>query len=136
MKKTKKKFLKLPEYPGGKEAFRNYIKSNLVYPEEAKRNRIEGTVHLNAEIDDNGIVLDVAIEKSLGYGCDEEALRLIKAVQFGKVKNRGLRVKTHRRFRIEFRLPPQNKVSYNLVKNPKKNSKDDNTDSYSYTIKL
>lgn len=136
MKKPKKKFLKLPEYPGGKEAFRTYIKSNLMYPKEAKENRVEGIVHLNADIDDNGNVIDVIVEKPLGAGCDEEAVRLIKAVQFGKVKNRGMRVKTRKKFRIEFKLPPQKKINYTVVKSDPNLQSEKNTITFSYTVRF
>ncbi|MCD6355300.1 MAG: TonB family protein, partial [Prolixibacteraceae bacterium] len=87
MKKSNKQFLKLPEYPGGKEAFKKYIKSNLVYPQKALEKRVEGTVFVIAEIDDNGNVLQIEIEKGIGSGCDEEAGRLIKNIRFGGVKN-------------------------------------------------
>jgi len=107
MKHREKKFLKRPEYPGGKEAFRQYVKSNLKYPEEALAKGIGGIVYLSARIDDNGEVSDVEVEKGIGGGCDEEAVRLISSVHFGKVKNRGLRVSTRKKFRIEFRLPPR-----------------------------
>jgi TonB family protein len=105
MKTNTKKFLKRPEYPGGKTAFKEYVKKNLVYPEEALEKGVEGVVHLSARIDDNGHVSEVAVEKGIGSGCDEEAQRLIKNVQFGTVKNKGVRVKTRQRFRIEFKLP-------------------------------
>ena len=68
MRKSRKIFLKLPEYPGGKEAFRKYIRTNMVYPPEALQKRIEGIVQLAAEIDDNGNVLDVEVKKGIGAG--------------------------------------------------------------------
>jgi len=138
MKNSKKRFLKLPEYPGGKEAFKKYIRTNMRYPQEALEKKIEGIVQLAAEIDDNGNVLDVGIEKELGAGCDEEAVRLIKNIIFGGVKNRGIRLKSRKIFKIEFKLPPEKKkIKYNLIKSNKnlitgkKQSK-----KYSYTINL
>ena len=145
MKEKHKKFLNLPEYPGGKEAFKKYIKENLKYPEEALQKQIEGIVHLTAQIDDNGHVVDVSIEKGLGAGCDKEAVRLIKKVQFGGVKNRGVRLKTRKKFKIEFKLPPKRKVSYNLTKstssdvdnekNSQKKTAQNQKYSYSITVK-
>jgi TonB family protein len=129
MKHPEKKFLKRPEYPGGKERFKAYIRSSLVYPREALEKGIEGIVYLRAVIDDNGTVLDVVVEKGIGGGCDEEAVRLIKNVHFGAVKNRGLRLKTRKKFRIEFKLPvteksagqsPQRQVSYQVSPSKKK----------------
>ena len=35
-----KKFLILPSYPGGKQAFLDFITENLRYPEEALKNNI------------------------------------------------------------------------------------------------
>ncbi len=145
MKEKHKKFLNLPEYPGGKEAFKKYIKENLKYPEEALEKQIEGVVQLVAQIDDNGHVVDVSIEKGLGAGCDKEAARLIKNVQFGGVKNRGVRLKTRKKFKIEFKLPPKRKVNYNFTKptssdvdnekNSQKKPAQNQKYSYSITIK-
>lgn len=136
MRKSKKRFLKLPEYPGGKEEFRKYIKTNMVYPPEAIRKQIEGIVQLAAEIDDNGNVLDVEVIKGIGAGCNEEAVRLIKNVIFGKVKNRGIRLRTKKIFKIEFKLPSDNKITYNLTKSNKSNAGEKQIKKYSYTISL
>lgn len=100
----KKRFIKLPEYPGGKEEFQKYIHENLKYPKTALNAGIQGVVHLSAEINDNGEVLEVQVDKGLGHGCDEEAVRLIKGCHFGGVKNRGIRLKTRKKFRIPFQL--------------------------------
>jgi TonB family protein len=100
----KKRFLKLPEYPGGKEELRKYVNENLNYPEEAIKNKIEGYVLLTAQIDDNGEVLEVSVDRGIGYGCDEEAIRLIEGLHFGGVKNRGMRLTTKKKFKIRFQL--------------------------------
>jgi len=133
----KKKFLKFPEYPGGKEAFKKYIKENLKYPEEALQKKVEGVVQLSAAIDDNGNVLDVTVEKGLGAGCDEEAVRLIENVQFGGVKNRGVRLKTRKKFRIEFKLPKGKSLKYTVKKSPEKTeTQNPKSKGYSYSINL
>ncbi len=134
-----KKFLKRPEFPGGKEAFKAYIKKNLVYPEIALAEKTEGIVYLSTQIDDNGEVKEVTVEKGIGGGCDEEAVRLIKNVKFGAVKNRGVRLKAKQRFRIEFRLPEKKKsVSYQLKKSLKTNPSEQKPEikKYSYTISI
>ena len=143
----KKKFLKLPEYPGGKEEFRKYIHEHLTYPENALKEKIEGIVLVSAQIDDNGDVLDAKVEKGIGYGCDEEAIRLIRGLQFGGVKNQGIRLKTRKKFRIEFKLKKsvksendQQTIAYSIKKENKDNEinkpgKSSGT-TYSYTINL
>jgi TonB family protein len=100
----KKNFLKLPEYPGGKEEFRRYIIDNLKYPVNAMEKHIEGIVHLSADVNDDGNISGVRVEKGIGFGCDEEAVRLIDGLHFGRVTNRGIRVKTRKKFRVQFRI--------------------------------
>lgn len=100
----RKNFLHYPEYPGGKDELKRYISDNLIYPEEALREKISGTVWLSAVINDNGLVSEVVVEKGLGHGCDEEAVRLVSGLRYGGVNNRGLRLKVRHRLRIHFDL--------------------------------
>lgn len=136
VKNTKHKFFKVPEILGGKETLNKYIESNLVYPEEAKNKRIEGIVHLVAEINDNGEVIHIEIIKGLAGGCNEEAARLIRSVKFGSVKNKSVRLKTKKRFKIQFKLPPENAVNYHFVVNNEKPPKSEPVISYSYSIQI
>ena len=55
---------------------------------------------MSAEVDDEGNIMAVRVDKGIGYGCDEEAVRLIEGIRFGGVKNRGVRVKTTKKFRV------------------------------------
>jgi TonB family protein len=135
MKNTKNKFLNLPQIIGGTDALKKYIETNLVYPEEARKLRIEGIVHLVAEIDDDGKVIMVEIIKGLAGGCNDEAIRLIKNVQFGGVKNKGLRVKTKKRFKIRFQLPAQSQITYQFVEKKTANPKL-SVINYSYNIQI
>lgn len=136
MTKQKHKFLNLPQILGGKEALKKHFESNLIYPKEAIEKRIEGIVELNAEINDNGKVIGVEIIKGLEGGCNEEAIRLIKAVQFGAVKNKGRRLKTKKRFKINFQLPPEKRINYNVVKKKQEPTKAKAVQNFSYTINL
>lgn len=136
IKKVKNRFLKLPEFPGGKKQLREYIKNNLKYPESALKNQIEGTVITTATIDDNGDVLNVKVLKGLGFGCDEEAIRLVKSFKFGGVKNKGVRIKTQRKFKILFKLPIINRINYTLKNENKINDSEvKNNEKSTYTIK-
>jgi TonB family protein len=130
----KKKFLKLPKYPGGSEAFRKFIAKNLQYPDTALEARIEGSVFVEYVISDNGLVSELRILKGIGYGCDEEALRLVGMLRYEKVKNQGVRVKTTTKTTIHFRLPASMTISYtSSPKNPPE-KKNDNPETYNYTI--
>ncbi|SHK55233.1 TonB family C-terminal domain-containing protein [Reichenbachiella agariperforans] len=57
--------------------YKRYIKENLRYPVAAKELQIEGKVTVRFTVDSYGNVSDIVIKKGLGYGCDEEAIRLI-----------------------------------------------------------
>ena len=147
MKKEKKDkdFLHKPVYPGGIKAIRKFIKENLAYPAEAKEQGIAGTVHLKYTIDHRGKVIEAKVISGLGHGCDEEAIRLVKLLQFEVAKNRKRRVLFHKKIQIHFRLqkaqkkesPPAPTVNYTYLPQektteevPKKNS----SSGYTYTI--
>jgi len=69
---------KVPELIGGMDS----LLSRLIYPENARRNKIEGKVYILAIIDEAGNVTCIKVIKRLGIGCDEEALRLINTSSF------------------------------------------------------
>jgi hypothetical protein len=52
----KKHFLNLPKYIGGSEAFRKFIAENLRYPEAALEAKTEGSVIVEYDISDDGLV--------------------------------------------------------------------------------
>lgn len=63
---------------GGFEAFERYLESNLRFPEKALENNIAGVVIIELTITPDGRPGHLKVIKSLGYGCDEEAVRLVK----------------------------------------------------------
>ena len=144
MKKHRKEkdFLNLPKLPGGQQAFKDFIRENLRYPEEALAAKAEGRVHLSYEVNDNGDVFNIQVTKSLGYGCDEEAIRLVEMLKYDKVKNRGIRVKSTIKSTIEFKLnPAPTGMNYQYVITPAKPAKkeeppkrDSGGEVYGYTI--
>lgn len=81
-----------------------FIKKNLRYPEEAMEHKIEGTVAVEIDIDVFGKVSAAKVKHGLGHGCDEEAVRLVKLLQFEKKKYKGLYVMFHKTINIHFRL--------------------------------
>lgn len=134
--RKKKKFLNLPQYTGGKKAFIDFIQKNIRYPKEALQAGVEGRVLVEYEISDNGIVLNSRVVKGIGYGCDEEALRLVNLLQYEKVKNLGVRVKTNTKTFINFKLPSQ--ITYTVTASKIEEKKPDKpiSNTYGYTIKF
>lgn len=80
----------MPEPVGGFEA----IYKKLIYPFEAQKNNIQGTVIIKAFIDEYGEVLDAQVIQSLGYGCDDVARNAIYFAKFkpGIQKGKPVRV--------------------------------------------
>ncbi len=70
----------MPHFPGGKHALYEYISKNINYPKAAEKNKIEGKVHLRFIIMADGSISNIDVVKSLGYGCDEEAIRLLRSM--------------------------------------------------------
>ncbi|MEI9919197.1 MAG: TonB family protein [Bacteroidota bacterium] len=65
--------------------FLRYINDNIRYPAHARRSGIQGTVLIEFNINENGVPDNFHVAKSIGGGCDEEALRLIKGYYERKV---------------------------------------------------
>jgi TonB family protein len=136
-----KDFLPKPEYAGGPKALRTFIYQRLVYPEAALQANIEGTVVAKAEINYQGKVLQVKIMSGIGFGCDEEAARLIKLLEFKMAKVRNIKVTYFKTFHIEFKLParPSSSITYHYQKTPAKSSPTAATQepskAYEYTIR-
>ncbi len=102
----------LPLFPGCDAKFNNdkrlecfdrslgqFIVRNLTYPKEAVQAGKEGTVYVEFIIDSTGYIVDVKNKKPevvLGYGMEEEALRVISALprmQPGTQKGKPTRLK-------------------------------------------
>ena len=113
-----KKFIKKSIYPGGQSALMDFIKKNLIYPEQAIINQIEGNVVAVYKISSQGVVFDIKIKKGIGYGCDTEAERIIKKLKYPKIVNRKLRVTTSKKITIKFKLPKSRKtiINYTIVR--------------------
>lgn len=56
-----------------------YVAQELVYPDSAKKNNIEGLVVVSFVVNDSGKVKEVELIKDIGYGCGEEALRVVRS---------------------------------------------------------
>lgn len=90
----------LPEPIGGIAA----IQRAVVYPEIAKRAGVEGTVFVEAFVDETGAVTRTNIVKGIGAGCDEAAKAAVAKTKFKPGKQRGKPVKVRMSIPIRFRL--------------------------------
>lgn len=129
-----------PAYPGGRKGLDEFIKSNLRYPEEAIKNGVQGTVSVDYDVDVFGNVQKTKIKHGIGYGCDEEAMRLVKELKFSKKKYQGMHVVFHQNINIHFRLPgppppaPEQTIRYTITVEQRKEG--GQSESYNYTIRI
>ncbi|MEC9208972.1 MAG: energy transducer TonB [Bacteroidota bacterium] len=110
-----KKFVKKAEYPGGNQALKKFVKENLQYPQEALLHRVEGKVFLNYEVNDKGKVHSIKVTSGIGYGCDQEAKRIVGLLKFPSQINKGIRINTKFKITIPFNLPKSKTVKINYV---------------------
>lgn len=85
----------MPQFPGGDQAMMKFVSENVQYPEEAKEKEISGRVMVGFIVEKDGSISDVKIVKGIGGGCDEEAVRVVKAMpkwKPGKEKGKPVRV--------------------------------------------
>ena len=62
----------------GKDALQKYIWKHQIYPDLAKEYGIEGVVRVSFKVATDGHIGDIHVVKSLGFGCDEAAIKLIQ----------------------------------------------------------
>ncbi len=80
----------MPQFPGGEREMLRFIKNNLRYPLSAQENGIQGTVILNFVVDREGRIINLKVVKGIGFGCDEESMRVIeKMPSWSPGKQRG-----------------------------------------------
>ena len=71
---------KMPNFPGGDQAFYSYFAKNIKYPKEAKDNGVSGKVYSQFTVNEDGSITDIKILRGIGSGCDEEAKRILKGM--------------------------------------------------------
>lgn len=68
----------MPQFPGGMEALRRYISTNVRYPADALKRGISGTVKIYFYIRKDGYVDNVKVIKSVDPMLDAEAVRVVR----------------------------------------------------------
>jgi len=137
--KTEKHFISKPSYPGGPKALWAFIRKNLRYPKEALENNISGIVRLRYTINGQGKITGTQIMHSLGYGCDEEASRVISMLKYHVPKQRKLKVKFHKTINVKFKPPVKKTLEVTFSKkkaDSKEKPKEKKKSGYEYTITL
>jgi TonB family protein len=95
----------MPEFPGGDEALRKYIAQNVKYPEDAKKEGVQGKVFVLFVVTKDGSVADAKIARGVHPSLDKEAVRVINNLPKWKSgKQRGTAVNVEYTVPINFAL--------------------------------
>jgi len=82
-----------------------FISNNIIYPEIARSNNIEGTVYISFVVEMNGSISNHTIVKEIGGGCGSEALRVINMMPIwipGNNDGKAVRVQLSLPIKFEF----------------------------------
>ena len=106
----------MPEFPGGMEALKAFVKANLNYPATALEKGIFGRVAVNFLVAKDGSIANAKVKRGVAPSLDTEALRLVKSMPKWKPgKQNGENVEVVYEIQIDFTLPP-NKISKEKLK--------------------
>lgn len=95
----------MPQFPGGFDAMRSFIKSHVRMPEAARMMKKEGKVIVNAKVDAKGNITSCEVFSSEDAVFDEEALRVVRSMpQFTPARKGGKAVGSECKITVMFRL--------------------------------
>lgn len=94
----------LPLYPKGGFALADFIKENLEYPRQAQLANLQGTVVLRFVVETSGLITNIGIDQSVGGGCDQEAIRVLKLIKWYPAKKDEKLVRAETTFPFNFIL--------------------------------
>ena len=86
-------------------ALLRFISRHVDYPQKARELGVEGTVYVQFVIGRDGRVNDVTVLRGIGYGCNKEAVRVIRRLpDWNPGKQRGKPVPVTFRMPVRFEL--------------------------------
>ncbi len=95
----------MPEPQGGFAGFYKFLQKELRYPDQARRMGIEGKVYIEFIVEKDGSLSNMKVIKSVGGGCDEEALRVLKkSPKWTPGNNAGRGVRVRMSLPVNFKL--------------------------------
>ena len=90
----------MPAFPGGMEAMIQFLSSNIQYPADAKKQKVDGRVLVNFVVEKDGSITEIKVPKPGFPSLDAEAIRVVKVMPKWKPGyQRGQAV------RVQFTMP-------------------------------
>jgi TonB family protein len=105
-----------PMFAGGMDNLNNFLQKAIKFPEDAVESGIQGTVKLNFIIEKDGSLSNIKTERKLGFGIDEEAIRVLKLTKkwYPAMQN-GKAVKVAYSIPIRFTFEQQKQASKGTI---------------------
>jgi len=104
-----------PAFPGGMDKLYEFIGKSIKYPAAAADNEVQGSVSLSFIVEKDGSLGSFSVDKRLGYGIEEEAIRVMKSSKrWQPATQNGRPVRVKYSVPIKFSLdgkPKQSKAS-------------------------
>lgn len=94
----------MPVYPEGPYALVDFIARSLQYPEAARLQNLQGTVQLSFVVEPTGLVTNIGVEKGVGGGCNEEAIRVLEQIKWIPGVKDGKAVRVSMTMPVKFKL--------------------------------
>lgn len=94
----------IAKFAGAQETLDNWITKNMRYPENARKNGVQGKVIVKAVIEKDGSISDVKIVRGVDQELNNEAIRLMHTMpKWTPAKNEGITVRSYYTLVIPFK---------------------------------
>lgn len=70
----------MPEYPGGIKALFEYLSQNVLYPDDAEKQKVEGRVIATFVVETDGSISNIEVVKPAFPSLDAEAVRVLSGM--------------------------------------------------------
>ncbi|ASB50599.1 energy transducer TonB [Alkalitalea saponilacus] len=108
---------RLPAFRGRPSNIHRFVRSNLIYPDEAWINGIEGVVKVSFIITKDGKLMNAAIEESIDPLLDMEALRIVDMMtDWRPGRKNGVDVHTQMSIPVQFTLSEEEREFVSTLK--------------------
>jgi len=95
----------MPSFPGGNAELMRYISEQIIYPEDALMNRIQGTVILRFVVNRTGDVINVELIRGIDPLLDNEAIRVVSGLpRWRPGKQEGVPVPVYFTMPVTFKI--------------------------------
>lgn len=68
-------------YPGGPKKLKEFIQTNVIYPEKAKKKGLQGTVYLRFIVKADGSIGSIQLMQGVNPLLDDEAIKVIRKIE-------------------------------------------------------